>query len=92
MMVASRVYELQEAATILCQLADFVERSGLSAGEIGALLADAYRQSPAPLGLDAQQDLRTLTRSATSAADFAGGLRKEAELLLQKANPVAVAG
>ena len=55
-MVMSRAYELQHTATLLCQLADFVERSGLSASEIGAMLVQAYGQSPAQLGRDAHQD------------------------------------
>jgi len=91
-MVASRAFELHENAAILCQLADFVEQSGLSAGEVGAMLADAFGESPNPLGREAQQDLHALSGSATGAEEFARGLRKQADILLQQARSTATVG
>lgn len=81
----SRDYHLRQTAFALYQLADAVEHCGLDAGDIGKMLCDAQEQSSLKLTAEARRELLELQRSRTSAAQFAVGLRRQADFLQAEA-------
>ncbi len=84
-MYNSRDYHLRQTAFALYQLADAVEHSGLDAGDIGQMLCTAHQQSSLELTPEARRELFELQSSRATAAQFAAGLRRQADFLQAKA-------
>ena len=80
-MVTTRASHLEDAAAALFHLADWIEDSGLTAGELGMLLCQELDRQASQLCADARRDLSVLRQCKTNSKDFAQGLRRQAELL-----------
>jgi hypothetical protein len=83
----SRDYQLRQTADALYQLAELVERSGLDAGFIGRMLADASQRVSLDLSVESRGELFELQSSQATAAQFAAGLRPQADVLEAQACP-----
>jgi len=81
----SRNYHLRQTALALYQLAAAVECSGLDAGSIGRMLRDIHEQTSLELSAEARRELMELQSSRTTAAQFAAGLRRQADFLQAEA-------
>jgi len=85
-MFSSSVQERNEAADYLCKLADIVEDTGMSAREVGLMLADTFRQSPVEHSAEVRQQVADMSGSKIASKRYASGLRWQAYQLRQ---PVA---
>lgn len=84
-MDAQHAHELEETAELLCQLADVVEESQLSAADIGAILLDSLRASPHEPSADVRFDILQLANSDADTHTFVAGLRYQADRLRRMA-------
>ena len=80
-MVSDTAHERNEAADYLCQLADLVEQTGLSAREIGLVLQDVFRQSSMEHSAEVRDQVTDMTKSDIAPESFASGLRWQAHQL-----------
>ena len=71
-------------ADILQQLAHFVERTGMTPGEFGTYLSQAIDDRGEFLNRQGKSDLLRLCSCASSASEFAEGLRRQADRIRER--------
>ena len=72
------------AADLLLQLAQIVDTTGMTPGEFGAYLSEAIDDRGEILNRQGKSDLLELCSSASSATEFALGLRRQADRIRER--------
>jgi hypothetical protein len=80
--------ELVAASQRLNHLAGLVDETGLSAGEVGRLFLEQFRQSETEHSYDIRKGVADMMRSEADAPTFSLGLRQQALRLTERAATV----